>query len=133
MATHLKDFQSHYDTLEIVPECTKTEIRLNSYHSCFFHVPSSMFLPASILSTGSTCFLLLLSLFPPAYIFNTREAWLRLSMMYHPDLNKDDDKATEKFMEVKEAYKGAERFSHIMHESSLSSYTHFIASSSSGR
>eukprot|EP00090_Calanus_glacialis_P041531 TRINITY_DN7347_c0_g1_i1.p1 TRINITY_DN7347_c0_g1~~TRINITY_DN7347_c0_g1_i1.p1 ORF type:complete len:296 (-),score=82.84 TRINITY_DN7347_c0_g1_i1:88-879(-) len=34
-----------------------------------------------------------------------REAWLRLSMMYHPDLNKDNEEATKKFMEVKESYK----------------------------
>lgn len=60
MATALKDFISHYDTLEIYPECTKTEIR---------------------------------------------EAWLKLSMQYHPDLNQDDEKATKKFMDIKEAYK----------------------------
>jgi len=59
MATNLKDFTSHYDMLEIHPECTKTEIR---------------------------------------------EAWLRLSMQYHPDLNKDNIEANEKFMEIKEAY-----------------------------
>jgi len=59
MATRLKDFVSHYDTLEIPAECTKTEIR---------------------------------------------EAWLKLSMLYHPDLNKDDEAAKEKFMEIKEAY-----------------------------
>jgi len=34
-----------------------------------------------------------------------REAWLRLSMMYHPDLNKDNEEATKKFMEIKESYK----------------------------
>jgi len=34
-----------------------------------------------------------------------REAWLKLSMLYHPDLNKDNEEATKKFMEVKEAYK----------------------------
>jgi len=34
-----------------------------------------------------------------------REAWLRLSMTYHPDLNKDNEEATKKFMEIKEAYK----------------------------
>jgi hypothetical protein len=60
MATELKDFESHYDTLEISPECTKTEIR---------------------------------------------ESWLRLSMLYHPDLNTGDEKATEKFVKIKEAYK----------------------------
>ena len=27
MATNLKDFNLHYDMLEIHPECTKTEIR----------------------------------------------------------------------------------------------------------
>ena len=59
MATNLKDYTSHYDMLEIHPECTKTEIR---------------------------------------------EAWLRLSMQYHPDLNKDNPEANEKFMEIKEAY-----------------------------
>ena len=59
MATKLKDYTSHYDILEINPECTKTEIR---------------------------------------------EAWLRLSMQYHPDLNKDSTEANEKFMEIKEAY-----------------------------
>ena len=26
-------------------------------------------------------------------------------MMYHPDLNKDNEEATKKFMEVKESYK----------------------------
>eukprot|EP00092_Neocalanus_flemingeri_P007731 GFUD01008347.1.p1 GENE.GFUD01008347.1~~GFUD01008347.1.p1 ORF type:complete len:287 (-),score=63.61 GFUD01008347.1:24-884(-) len=60
MATQLKDYVSHYDVLEVSPECTKTEIR---------------------------------------------EAWLRLSMLYHPDLNKDNEEATKKFMEVKESYK----------------------------
>ena len=59
MATNLKDFNSHYDMLEIHPECTKTEIR---------------------------------------------EAWLRLSMQYHPNLNKDNPEANEKSMEIKEAY-----------------------------
>ena len=52
MATNLKDFNLHYDMLEIHPECTKTEIR---------------------------------------------EAWLRLSMQYHPNLNKDNPEANEKF------------------------------------
>jgi len=33
-----------------------------------------------------------------------REAWLRLSMLYHPDLNKGDEEATKRFMEVKESY-----------------------------
>jgi len=33
-----------------------------------------------------------------------REAWLKLSMLYHPDLNKDNENAKEKFMEIKEAY-----------------------------
>jgi len=60
MATKLKDYVSHYDILEVTPECTKTEIR---------------------------------------------ESWLRLSMLYHPDLNKEDDEATKKFMEIKESYK----------------------------
>jgi len=60
MATRLKDYVSHYDVLEVNPECTKTEIR---------------------------------------------EAWLRLSMKYHPDLNKDNEEATKKFMEIKESYK----------------------------
>ena len=35
-----------------------------------------------------------------------REAWLRLSMQYHPDLNPDDEKASQRFMEIKESYKG---------------------------
>lgn len=34
-----------------------------------------------------------------------RESWLRLSMLYHPDLNQGDENATKHFMEVKEAYK----------------------------
>jgi len=34
-----------------------------------------------------------------------RESWLRLSMMYHPDLNKDSEEAKEKFMKIKDAYK----------------------------
>jgi len=34
-----------------------------------------------------------------------REAWLKLSMLYHPDLNKDNEEATNKFMEIKESYK----------------------------
>merc|ERR1711909_178770 len=34
-----------------------------------------------------------------------REAWLRLSMLYHPDLNKENEEATNKFMEIKESYK----------------------------
>jgi len=59
MATELKDYESHYDRLEVHPECTKTEIR---------------------------------------------EAWLRLSMQYHPDLNPDDEKASQRFMEIKESY-----------------------------
>ena len=33
-----------------------------------------------------------------------REAWLKLSMLHHPDLNKDNEAAKEKFMEIKEAY-----------------------------
>jgi len=33
-----------------------------------------------------------------------REAWLRLSMQYHPDLNQDDEKAAQRFLEIKEAY-----------------------------
>jgi len=33
-----------------------------------------------------------------------REAWLKLSMLYHPDLNKDNPETVEKFMEIKEAY-----------------------------
>jgi len=34
-----------------------------------------------------------------------REAWLKLSMLHHPDLNKDNpEEAQEKFMEIKEAY-----------------------------
>lgn len=60
MATKWLAFTSHYDTLEVHPECTKTEIR---------------------------------------------ESWLKLSMLYHPDLNKDNKEATNKFMEIKEAYK----------------------------
>jgi len=60
MATKWMEYTSHYDTLEVHPECTKTEIR---------------------------------------------EAWLKLSMLYHPDLNKDNEEATNKFMEIKEAYK----------------------------
>jgi len=55
----IKDYVSHYDTLEVVPGCTKTEIR---------------------------------------------ESWLRLSMLYHPDLNKGNKEATRMFMAVKEAY-----------------------------
>ena len=39
------------------------------------------------------------------YVF-FREAWLRLSMQYHPDLNPDDEKASQRFMEIKESYKG---------------------------
>ena len=35
-----------------------------------------------------------------------REAWLRLSMQYHPDLNQDDEKAAQRFLEIKEAYTG---------------------------
>jgi len=60
MATTFKDYVSHYDTLDVNPECTKTEIR---------------------------------------------EAWLKLSMLYHPDLNEGNEVAAKKFMEVKEAYK----------------------------
>merc|ERR550517_1106119 len=67
MATELKDYESHYDRLEIHPECTKTEIR---------------------------------------------EAWLRLSMQYHPDLNPDDEKASQRFMEIKEAYNDKIAFYH---------------------
>jgi len=33
-----------------------------------------------------------------------REAWLKMSMLYHPDLNKDNPETVEKFMEIKEAY-----------------------------
>jgi len=33
-----------------------------------------------------------------------REAWLKLSMLHHPDLNKGNEDANEKFMEIKEAY-----------------------------
>ena len=33
MATELKDYESHYDRLEIHPECTKTEIRYGTYLS----------------------------------------------------------------------------------------------------
>jgi len=60
MATMLKDYTSLYDTLEIHPEATKTEIR---------------------------------------------EAWLKLSMLNHPDMNQEGgERATQKFMEIKEAY-----------------------------
>ena len=34
-----------------------------------------------------------------------REAWLKLSMLNHPDMNQEGgEKATQKFMEIKEAY-----------------------------
>ena len=39
-------------------------------------------------------------------LFNCREAWLRLSMQYHPDLNPDDEKAANRFLEIKESYTG---------------------------
>eukprot|EP00088_Acartia_fossae_P020679 TRINITY_DN2221_c0_g1_i1.p1 TRINITY_DN2221_c0_g1~~TRINITY_DN2221_c0_g1_i1.p1 ORF type:complete len:285 (-),score=41.18 TRINITY_DN2221_c0_g1_i1:94-948(-) len=42
---------------------------------------------------------------PTATKTEIRESWLRLSMMYHPDLNKDSEDAKEKFMKIKEAYK----------------------------
>jgi len=60
--TNLVDYHSHYDTLEVAPDCTKTEIR---------------------------------------------ESWLRLSMLYHPDLNKgvEKEEAARCFGEVREAYK----------------------------
>ncbi|XP_023319630.1 dnaJ homolog subfamily C member 8 [Eurytemora carolleeae] len=34
-----------------------------------------------------------------------RESWLRLSMLYHPDLNRDSEENKEKFMKIKDAYK----------------------------
>jgi len=33
-----------------------------------------------------------------------RESWLKLSMLYHPDLNKDSEEAKAQFMKIKEAY-----------------------------
>jgi len=59
LMSSVKDYVSHYDTLEVYPGCTKTEIR---------------------------------------------EAWLKLSMLYHPDLNKGNEDATARFLAVKEAY-----------------------------
>ena len=89
MATQLKDYESHYDRLEIHPECTKTEIRWrwNQYRQKFVWW--------SILFSGWHLVL-----------FNCREAWLRLSMQYHPDLNPDDEKAANRFLEIKESYTG---------------------------
>ena len=34
MATELKDYESHYDRLEVHPECTKTEIRYTLTNIC---------------------------------------------------------------------------------------------------
>ena len=31
-------------------------------------------------------------------------------MQYHPDLNPDDEKASQRFMEIKESYKGFKMF-----------------------
>ena len=44
--------------------------------------------------------------FTVADLLTFREAWLRLSMQYHPDLNQDDEKAAQRFLEIKEAYTG---------------------------
>jgi len=60
MATALRDYESHYERLEVHPECTRSEIR---------------------------------------------EAWLRLSMQHHPDLNPGDETASARFQEIKESYK----------------------------
>ena len=46
----------------------------------------------------------MLEIHPESTKTEIREAWLRLSMQYHPDLNKDNPEANEKFMEIKEAY-----------------------------
>ena len=91
MATELKDYESHYDRLEVHPECTKTEIR--------FGINGNLF--------STTCIKInaILTLIQ-IYVYSLREAWLRLSMQYHPDLNPDDEKAAQKFMEIKESYKG---------------------------
>ena len=79
MATRLKDYVSLYDILEISPECTKVCITLSG----FLH---TKIIEIDILQT------------------EIREAWLRLSMLHHPDLNKDNPESNEKFMEIKEAY-----------------------------
>jgi len=42
---------------------------------------------------------------PSATKTEIREAWLRLSMQYHPDLNKDSEEAKDKFLRIKDAYK----------------------------
>jgi len=42
---------------------------------------------------------------PSASKTEVRESWLRLSMMYHPDLNKDSESAREMFIKIKDAYK----------------------------
>jgi len=42
---------------------------------------------------------------PGATKTEIREAWLRLTMKYHPDLNKDSEEANEKFIRIKDAYK----------------------------
>ena len=83
----LKDYESYYDKLEIHPECTKTEIRCHN---------------TSIMGIGDVYLFHHLAL--PSLTF--REAWLRLSMQYHPDLNQDDEKAAQRFLEIKEAYTG---------------------------
>ena len=57
MATQLKDYESHYDRLEIHPECTKTEIRFSqtfawrSIFSCGCHPSGSIQLQGSLAST----------------------------------------------------------------------------------
>jgi len=47
----------------------------------------------------------LLETSPEATKTEIRENWLRLSMQYHPDLNKDSPEAQEKFVKIREAYK----------------------------
>ena len=47
MATELKDYESHYDRLEIHPECTKTEIR------CGFGMSLSFFSIIPIITSSS--------------------------------------------------------------------------------
>ena len=100
MATELKDYESHYDRLEIHPECTKTEIR------CGFGMSLSFFSIIPIITSSS----IQLWQYNFVHIYNKyfsfREAWLRLSMQYHPDLNPDDEKASQRFMEIKESYTG---------------------------
>ena len=75
MATNLKDYESHYDIMGVTPESTK------------------------VCSESENIFLI------EKFQTEIREAWLRLSMLYHPDLNKENEEATNKFMEIKESYK----------------------------